>query len=330
MITPWNWPYTMPSELIAPALASGNAVVWAPASSTSVCSVKLAECIVDAELPAGVFSMLTGHGSVVGDEIAGSDGTHAVGFIGSVETGGKVAARAAGKAQLLELGGNGPMVILDDADIDRAAEASLVASFLCAGQSCTAGERFLVHESVRDEFVEKLAAATAREIRLGDPLAEETTMGPLNNEPTAQKMDEHVADALAKGAKLVAGGARADGLPDEPLLAGDRAGRRDRRDGGRDRGDLRPGDPDLDDRRATRRRCRSSTPRQYGLLTAVWTRDLGRGLRFAEAAHAGLGERQRVDELLGEPAPVRRPLGQEVRASGGSAARTRCATRSPS
>ena len=87
VITPWNWPYTMPAELIAPALAAGNAVVWTPASSTAMCSVKLAECIVDAELPPGVFSMVTGPGAVVGDEVAASPGTHAVGFIGSVATG---------------------------------------------------------------------------------------------------------------------------------------------------------------------------------------------------------------------------------------------------
>jgi acyl-CoA reductase-like NAD-dependent aldehyde dehydrogenase len=135
VITPWNWPYTMPAELLAPALAAGNAVVWAPASSTSVCAVKLAECIVDAELPAGVFSMVTGRGSVVGDEIAGSAGTHAIGFIGSVDTGLKVARRAAGKAILLELGGNGPMIVLEDADVAAAAEASLAASFLCAGRA---------------------------------------------------------------------------------------------------------------------------------------------------------------------------------------------------
>ncbi|HET8968251.1 MAG TPA: aldehyde dehydrogenase family protein, partial [Gaiellaceae bacterium] len=156
VITPWNWPYTMPAELIAPALAAGNAVVWVPAPSTSVCAVKLAECIVDAELPAGVFSMITGPGSVVGDEVASSSGVHGIGFIGSVATGLHVAARAAGKATLLELGGNGPMVVLEDADVEAAAEASLVASFLCAGQSCTAGERFLVHESVHDEFVDAL------------------------------------------------------------------------------------------------------------------------------------------------------------------------------
>src|ERR1700675_1059632 len=96
----------------APALASGNTVVWGPATSTSVCSVKLAECVVDAELPAGVFNLVTGPGSVVGDEIATNAGTHAIGFVGSVATGYRVAERAAGKALLLEMGGNGPLVVL--------------------------------------------------------------------------------------------------------------------------------------------------------------------------------------------------------------------------
>jgi len=286
VITPWNWPYTMPSELIAPALASGNAVVWAPAPSTSVCAVKLAECIVDAGLPAGVFSMVTGQGPVVGDEIAGSAGVHALGFIGSVETGGKVAARAAGKPLLLELGGNGPMVVLEDADLERAAEASLVASFLCAGQSCTAGERFLVHESVRDEFRDRLVAAAEREIRLGDPLDRETTMGPLNNEPTARKMDDHVADAVGRGATVVLGGERAGGFPtglywqatvldgvtDEMKVARDETF-----------GPVIPISTISSDEEALQ--IVNASP--YGLLTAVWTRDLGRGLRFAEAAHAG-------------------------------------------
>ena len=125
VITPWNWPYTMPAEVIAPALASGNAVVWVPAPTTSVCAVKLAECIVDAGLPAGVFNLVTGPGAEVGDEIAGSPGTHAVGFIGSIETGHRVAERAAGKAQLLEMGGNGPVVVLEDANLDAAVEATL-------------------------------------------------------------------------------------------------------------------------------------------------------------------------------------------------------------
>jgi succinate-semialdehyde dehydrogenase/glutarate-semialdehyde dehydrogenase len=286
VITPWNWPYTMPAELIAPALAAGNAVVWTPASSTAMCSVKLAECIVDAELPPGVFSMVTGPGAVVGDEIAASPGTHAVGFIGSVATGLHVATRAAGKAMILELGGNGPLVVLEDADVEAAAEASIAASFLCAGQSCTAGELFLVHESVHDEFVERLRAAIARSVRLGDPFAEETTMGPLNNEATAEKMDEHVSDALDRGAELIVGGSRATGFPtDLYWQATVLAGVTEEMDVAREEtfGPVVPIVRIASDDEATQ--IANASP--YGLLTAVWTRDLARGLRFAEAVDAG-------------------------------------------
>src|SRR5436305_2373061 len=207
VITPWNWPYTMPAELIAPALASGNAVVWTPASTTAVAAVALAECVVAADLPPGVFNLVTGPGSTVGDEIARNPGTHGVGFIGSTETGRKVAEAAAGKAAVLELGGNGPGVVLDDADLEPAAEAAVTACFLCAGQSCTAGERLLVHRAVKDEFVALLRDRVQRVV-LGDPFAEGTTMGPLNNAGVAEKMVEHVADALERGAAVVHGGSR--------------------------------------------------------------------------------------------------------------------------
>lgn len=286
VITPWNWPYTMPAELMAPALASGNAVVWNPASTTSICAVKLAECIVDAGLPPGIFNMITGPGSVVGDEVAASPGTQAVGFIGSVETGLKVAGRAAGKTLLLEMGGNGPMVILDDADVDAAATASIEAAFLCAGQSCTAGERFLVHEEVHDAFLASLTEAIRRRVRLGDPFSAETTMGPLNNETTAQKMDRHVADAAERGAEIITGGARAEGFPtrlyfrptvlhgvtEEMLVAREETF-----------GPVVPVTTIRDEDEALK--IMDSSP--YGLLTAVWTRDLSRGLRFAESARSG-------------------------------------------
>jgi succinate-semialdehyde dehydrogenase/glutarate-semialdehyde dehydrogenase len=286
VITPWNWPYTMAAEVVAPALASGNTVVWAPASSTSVCSVKLAECVVDADLPAGVFNLVTGPGSVVGDEIAANGGTHAVGFVGSVATGRRVAERAAGKPVLLEMGGNGPLVVLDDADLDAAVEATLAAAFLCAGQSCTAGERFLVHEQVHDEFLDKLASAASKEIQLGDPFADETTMGPLNNQGTAAKMDDHIADAVERGAVLVAGGGRAAGFPTdlyyEPTVL-DRVG--DEMEVAREEtfGPVVP----ISTIRSEDEALAVIESSPYGLLAAVFTKDLRRGLRFAEAARAG-------------------------------------------
>jgi len=286
VITPWNWPYTMAAEVMAPALASGNTVVWGPATSTSICAVKLAECVVDADFPAGVFNLVTGPGAVVGDEIASNPGTHAIGFVGSIATGYRVAERAAGKALLLEMGGNGPLVVLDDADLDAAVDATLVASFLCAGQSCTAGERILVHEQVHDDYLDRLTTAVAREIRLGDPFADETTMGPLNNEGTAAKMDAHVGDAVGRGAVLVAGGARATGFPTDLYYEAtvlDRVD--DQMEVARDEtfGPVVPIStiPSEDAALAVI----DSSP--YGLLTSVFTRDLGRGLRFAEAARAG-------------------------------------------
>ena len=286
VITPWNWPYTMPAEVLAPALASGNAVVWVPAPTTSVCAVKLAECIVDAELPPGVFNLVAGPGAVVGDEVAASPGTQAVAFIGSIATGLKVAERAAGKALLLEMGGNGPMVVLDDADVAAAAEATITAAFLCAGQSCTAGERFLVHDAVHDEFVERVRDVIARQVRLGDPFDDATTMGPINNEPNAAKMDHHVADAVERGADVLVGGSRARGFPTDlyweaTLLDGvtdEMAVAREETFG--------PVVP-ITRIRSDDEALQIANSSPYGLLSAVWTRDLARGLRFAEAVRTG-------------------------------------------
>jgi len=286
VITPWNWPYTMPAELIAPALASGNSVVWTPASTTAIAAIALAECVVEADLPPGVFNLVTGPGSAVGDEIARNPGTHGVGFIGSTETGRKVAEAAAGKATILELGGNGPIVVLDDADLDLAAEATVTACFLCAGQSCTAGERLLVHRDVRAEFVARLARIVTERVVLGDPFAEATTLGPLNNAGVAEKMDEHVADALERGAQLVSGGARAggyptdlywqatvlDGVPADALVAQEETF-----------GPIAPVVA-ID---SLEHAIELTNASPYGLLSAIFTRDLAKGLRFADSVRSG-------------------------------------------
>jgi acyl-CoA reductase-like NAD-dependent aldehyde dehydrogenase len=287
VITPWNWPYTMPAELIAPALAGGNTVVWTPAPSTSVSAVALARCIAEADLPPGVLNLVTGPGPVVGDEIARNPGTDAVAFIGSTATGRLVASAAAGKATLLEMGGNGPLVVLADADLDRAVEGALAACFLCAGQSCTAGERLLVHHAVRDDFADRLAQAVDDRIRLGDPLDDATTMGPLNNPAVAAKMDEHVADAISRGATALTGGARATGFATDlywpaTVLTGvpaDAAAATEETFG-----PIAPIVPigSLEDA------IEQTNALDYGLMAAIYTRDVTAGLRYADSVRMGL------------------------------------------
>jgi acyl-CoA reductase-like NAD-dependent aldehyde dehydrogenase len=286
VISPWNWPYTMPAELIAPALASGNAVVWTPAPSTAVCAVALAQCIADADLPPGVFNLVTGPGPVVGDEIARNPGTDGVAFIGSTATGRLVGQAAAGKATLLEMGGNGPLVVMDDANLDAAVEATLTACFLCAGQSCTAGERILVHRAVEDEYLERLRRRVAETIRLGNPFEEQTTMGPLNNEPVAAKMDEHVADALERGARVLSGGQRAGGYPTDlywpaTVLAGVPSDSRVAVE--ETFGPIAPVVA-ID---SLEQAIELANASPYGLLAAIFTADLNRGLEFADRVRTG-------------------------------------------
>lgn len=211
-ITPWNFPYNMPAEHVSANLAAGNPVIWVPAPSTSGCAVTFAKVLEEADLPKGAFNMVIGEGGVVGDEIVANPGTRGIGFTGSPVTGQKIAERGAGKPMLLELGGNGPFIVLADANLDAAAEGIAFSAYLNAGQACSATERVLVAASIKDELLEKVLAITSK-IVLGDPFDPKTTMGPLNNEQVAAKMDRHIADAIAKGAKVLAGGGRAKGMP---------------------------------------------------------------------------------------------------------------------
>jgi acyl-CoA reductase-like NAD-dependent aldehyde dehydrogenase len=287
VITPWNWPYTMPAEVLAPALACGNCVVWTPAPSTAVCSGVLAECVAEADLPPGVFNFVLGPGPEVGDELAANPGTQAVAFTGSTATGLHVAMRAAGKAQLLEMGGNGPLVVMDDADVEAAAAAAVVACFLGAGQSCSAGERLLVHEAVHDEFRERFAALVAQDIRLGDPFDEQTTLGPLNNGPTAEKMDEHVMDAVRRGASVVAGGERAGGFPTDlywPATVLDDVPADSIAVTEETFGPIAPIVPI----RSLEEAIEQTNALDYGLMAAIFTRDVTAGLRYADSVRMGL------------------------------------------
>jgi acyl-CoA reductase-like NAD-dependent aldehyde dehydrogenase len=211
IITPWNYPVGIPSEYLSAGLAAGNSIVWKPAPTTSLIAVRLTECLLEAGVPDGAVNLVFGEAEV-GDEIVSNLGTHAVGFTGSSAVGNAVARSAGAKPMLLELGGNGPTIILDDADLELAIEGTAFGCFSNAGQICQSSERILVGPKVHDGVLDGLVRK-AESIRLGHPLEDETTMGPLNNEGVAFKTDEHIGDAVERGAVVVTGGGRAAGFP---------------------------------------------------------------------------------------------------------------------
>ena len=210
-ITPWNFPVTIPLEYLGPGLAAGNAVIVKPPEFTSWALLELAKAFDEAGVPKGLVSIIPG-GAEIGDRLVTHDGVDAIGFTGSSATGRSIIARMGVKRSIMEMSGNGPTIVTDDADVAAAATAAVYGGYYNAGQVCCATERVIVVDAVHDEFLERAIEAAA-DVRLGDPFDEATTMGPLNNEPTAAKMDRHIADALERGARVLAGGGRAPGFP---------------------------------------------------------------------------------------------------------------------
>ena len=212
ILTPWNFPVAIPSEYLSAGLATGNAMVWKPSEWAPLSAWHLMRCFEEVGVPEGTLNMVQGPPAEVGGEVASHRGVVAIGMTGSTRTGKIVAQLAAGKPMLLELGGNGPTIIFDDADVDYAIARSAHGSFANSGQICSSTERILVHASIESEVIEGLRSEASK-VRLGSPFDEGTTMGPLANEPTASKMDSHLHDALEKGAEVVFGGRRAEGFP---------------------------------------------------------------------------------------------------------------------
>jgi succinate-semialdehyde dehydrogenase / glutarate-semialdehyde dehydrogenase len=203
-VTPWNFPVDIAGIPIVYGLAIGCTAVWKPSEYAPLCANMFAEVIHDAGFPAGTLNVVHGRGDV-GSQLVKHPDVGAVVFTGSSRTGEQVARDAALKSRVLELGGNGPQIVLADANLEKAADAAIVGCFYLAGQCCTAAERILVHESVKNEFVAALTERT-KELRVGDPLLEETDMGPLCTPEVLARTREHLDDAVAKGATIVLGG----------------------------------------------------------------------------------------------------------------------------
>ncbi len=200
VITPYNFPTDIASIAIAHAIASGNTVVWKPSEYAALSCAMIAEVFAEAGFPDGVVNMLQGLGDV-GEALVSHPQTDGVFFTGSTATGEKIARAAGLKKLLLELGGDGPQLVLPDADLDAAVDGAVLGCFYLAGQVCTSTERILVHESVHDAFVDKLRVRVAA-VKMGDPTDPATEMGPLCNAKTLARVVAHVEDARAKGATV--------------------------------------------------------------------------------------------------------------------------------
>ena len=284
IITPWNFPLLMFTEFAAPGLATGNALVVKPPIHTSLTVLKAMEYLAEAGLPDGLVNILPGEGAF-GSQLVSHPGIHAIGFIGSSATGAKIQATAGLKRSIMECSGNGPVVVLDDANIERAAKAAVDSAFYCAGQVCCATERVIVHRHAHDAFVEA-ALAYSKTVKLGDPFDPSTNLGPLNNAGVAEKMDRHLNEARALGFDVLLGGGRAsgfatdlyydftivDGVTEQSLLSREESF-----------GPVLPIITAQDDDDA----LRIANADSLGLQSAVFTRDIARGFRFLEELETG-------------------------------------------
>jgi acyl-CoA reductase-like NAD-dependent aldehyde dehydrogenase len=208
-ISPFNFPLNLVCHKLGPAIAAGNAVVLKPAGQTPVSSIKLAEILIEAGLPAGWLSIVPGGGSTVGNAIVEHPLTAAISFTGSAPVGWGIRSKVPHKRVGLELGSNAPLIINEDGDWETAADKAQIHAFSHAGQSCISTQRILVHEAVADQFIERLVAKV-EQLKVGDPASDETDVGPLITRGDRDRVKDWVDEAVAGGAKLLTGGKLVD------------------------------------------------------------------------------------------------------------------------
>lgn len=288
-IVPWNFPLMFTSWKLGPALAAGNTVVLKPSEITPLSTLRIGELITEVGFPPGVVNIVTGYGHTVGQRIAEHREIGKVSFTGSTSVGRKVVEASAGnlKKVQLELGGKGPNIVFEDANIPAAVGGSAFAIFHNQGQACIAGSRLLIHESVKDAFLERFIAL-ARSIKLGDPLDTETEMGPLTSKVHHERVLNFIEVAKQQGSEILSGGRApadstlANGYFVEPTIV--TAKPEDRVSNEEVFGPFVSVTTFKTDEEA----LALANGVAYGLGAGLWTRDLQRAHRFAKAIHAGM------------------------------------------
>lgn len=289
-IVPWNFPLMFSSWKMAPALASGNTVVYKPAELTPLSTLRVAELMAEVGFPPGVVNVIPGKGTVVGAHLAAHPGVQKIAFTGSTEVGRSIVQASAGnlKRVQLELGGKGANIVFDDADIPAAVQGSAFAIFHNQGQACIAGSRLILHEAIAVEFLDRFLDL-ARSIRVGDPLDPQTEMGPLTSPEHRDRVLGYVKVALDQGGEILTGGK----APEDPALASGcyveptvirAASIEDRVCQEEVFGPFVTVTSFQDEDEAVR----MANATEYGLGGGLWTRDLARGHRVAAAIESGM------------------------------------------
>ena len=285
-ITPWNFPAAMITRKCAPALAAGCPVVIKPASMTPYSALALAELAERAGIPAGIVNVITGSAREIGGEITSNPTVRKLSFTGSTEIGKKLMEQCAGtvKKISLELGGNAPFIVFDDADIDAAVQGAMASKFRNTGQTCVCANRIYVQDGIYDEFAKKLAE-TAKAMNVGNGLTGETQQGPLIEMAGLEKVEEHVTDATEKGAKVITGGERHElgGTYYQPTVLTNMTS------------DMKIAHEETFGPVAPLFRFKTeeeviemANDTEYGLAAYFYTKDLGRSWRVAEAIESGI------------------------------------------
>jgi succinate-semialdehyde dehydrogenase/glutarate-semialdehyde dehydrogenase len=285
-ITPWNFPSAMITRKAGPALAAGCTLVCKPATQTPYSALALAELAQRAGVPNGVFNVITGSSASIGGEMTSNPAVRKLTFTGSTEVGKKLMAQCAGtiKKLSLELGGNAPFIVFDDADLDAAVQGALASKYRNTGQTCVCANRFLIQAGVYQEFAKRLETAVAQ-LRVGDGLEGVTDQGPLIDAKAVTKVEEHIADALALGAKVALGGKRhaLGGLFFEPTILIDVTPKmlvaREETFG--------PVAP-LFKFESEAQAIAMANDTEFGLAAYLYTRDLARSWRVSEAIEYGI------------------------------------------
>ncbi|MBA3995834.1 MAG: succinate-semialdehyde dehydrogenase (NADP(+)) [Candidatus Accumulibacter sp.] len=288
-ITPWNFPLAMITRKVAPALAAGCPVVVKPAEQTPLTALALAELAVRAGLPPGVFNVVTGSAAAavaIGGELCASPTVRHLSFTGSTEVGRLLMAQCAPtiKKLSLELGGNAPFIVFDDADVDAAVAGALAAKYRNAGQTCVCANRLLVQDGIYDEFAQKLAARAAQ-LKVGAGTEDGVVQGPLIDAQALAKVEAHIADALAHGARVLTGGrrhARGGTFFEPTVLAGVTSAMRVARE--ETFGPVAPLFRFQDEEEAVA----MANATEFGLAAYFYSRDVGRCFRVGEALEYGM------------------------------------------